>query len=362
MSRKFNRIYKNAKKPENKIPIDFETDRFVIFSDHHKGDASSADDFNKNAELYANALAFYRKQKYTLIVLGDNEELWENQYEKILLYHRKIIQQEIEMAPEAPDKKKIRIWGNHDKEVSLHRFKKRSQTWRDNILKNVDHREGICLGENIFLVHGHQGRFFEDQAWKLSRFAVHFVWKTVQKVLHIGMDGPVENFRIRDDLELNYYMWAKKNKVLLICGHTHRAIFGSLTHFDRLQIDIHRLERKTAQTSMEEKKFIEQKIHQKKAEVEKILSNRSGKAPKSFELGGKWPVPCYFNDGCCGYTNGMTCIEIDKNSMRLIKWQRHDNKRLILEEQNIRLLLRYIKENRPIDSDFQLDLKLESQP
>ena len=38
MSRKFNKIYKNAKKPGNKIPFDFEKDRVVIFSDHHKGD------------------------------------------------------------------------------------------------------------------------------------------------------------------------------------------------------------------------------------------------------------------------------------------------------------------------------------
>jgi len=78
MSRKFNRIYKNARKPGNKIPIDFEKDSFVFFSDHHKGDASPADDFKKNTELYTSALSFYKKERYSLIVLGDNEELWEN--------------------------------------------------------------------------------------------------------------------------------------------------------------------------------------------------------------------------------------------------------------------------------------------
>lgn len=254
MSRKFNRIYKNAQKSENKIPIDFEKDRFVFFSDHHKGDASPADDFKKNTELYTSALSFYKKERYSLIVLGDNEELWENQYEQILSHYRKTIQQEIEMAPETPDKKKIRIWGNHDKEVTLRRFKKHSQTWKNNLLENVEHREGLCLNEDIFLIHGHQGRFFEDQVWKLSRLAVHFIWKTVQKLLHIGVDGPAENFRIRDDLELNYYQWAKKNKVLLICGHTHRAIFGSMTHFDRLLIDIRRLEKASEQATQEEKK------------------------------------------------------------------------------------------------------------
>jgi UDP-2,3-diacylglucosamine pyrophosphatase LpxH len=356
MSRKFNRIYKDAKKQENRIPINLETDRFVLFSDHHKGDATPADDFRKNAELYNIALSFYKEKGYSLIVLGDNEELWENQYEQILHQYRKTIQQEIEMAPETPDKKKIRIWGNHDKEVTLRRFKKRSQKWKDNVLENVEHREGLCLGEEIFLIHGHQGRFFEDQAWKLSRLAVQFVWKTVQKLLHIGVDGPAENFRIRDDLELNYYRWAKKNKVLLICGHTHRAIFGSMTHFDRLQIDIRGLEKASERASWEKKQSIEQEVHDKRTKIENILLLRLGKTPKSFERRGNWPIPCYFNDGCCGYTNGMTCIEIDKNIIRLIKWQRQGKKRLILVEKSIQLLFQYIKNGRPIDKNFEPDL------
>jgi UDP-2,3-diacylglucosamine pyrophosphatase LpxH len=356
MSRKFDRIYREAKKEENRIPVDFETDRFVLFSDHHKGDNSPADDFQKNADLYTAALSFYKDEGYSLIVLGDNEELWENQYEQIHLHYRKTIQQEIEMAPETQDKKKIRIWGNHDKEVTLWRFKKRSQTWKDNILANVEYREGLCLGEDIFLVHGHQGRFFEDRAWRLSRWAVHFVWKKVQELFHIGVDGPAENFRIRDDLELNYYSWAKKNKVLLVCGHTHRAIFGSMTHFDRLQIDIHRSEEVLGHAAQREKKVIEQNIHENRAKIEKILILRSGKMPKSFERGGNWPVPCYFNDGCCGYTNGITCIEIDKNAVRLIKWQRQDKKRLILGEQDLRRLLRYIKAGLPIDRNLEPDL------
>lgn len=356
MTRKFNRIYEEAKKPENTIPIDFEKDRFVLFSDHHKGDAGAADDFRKNAELYTTALAYYKNEAYSLIVLGDNEELWENRYEKILDHYRNTIRREIEMALETPDQKRIRIWGNHDKEVTLRGFKKRSQNRKDDILANVAHREGLCFGEDIFLIHGHQGRFFEDQAWRLSRFAVKLIWKTVQKLLHIGRDGPAENFKIRDNLELNYYSWAKRNKVLLICGHTHRAIFGSMTHFDRLQIDILRLEKASKTAAQGKKEIINRTIYEKKAEIEKILAKRQGKTPKSFERGGNRPVPCYFNDGCCGYTNGITCIEIDKKIIRLIKWQRQDSKRLVFGEKDIQTLLRYIKGGRAIDKDLEPDL------
>ncbi len=358
MSRRFDRIYNEAKKKGSMIPINFQTDRFVLFSDHHKGDASSADDFYKNAALYSKALSYYKKEGYTLIVLGDNEELWENRYEQILPHYENIIRQEIDMAPESSQKRKIRVWGNHDKEVSLRRFKKRCRTWKDNILGNVEYREGLCLGEDIFLIHGHQGRFFEDKAWRLSRWAVHFIWKTIQKIFNIGADGPAENYKIRDDLELNYYRWAKEKKVLLICGHTHRAIFGSMTHLDQLQLELNRLVRKLDLARPEERKIFRSRASEIQAEIDDILADRAGKTPKSFEPNSTKPVPCYFNDGCCGYTNGITCIEIDKDTVRLIKWQRQKRERIILAQKDILLLLRYIKDGRPVDKNLEPLLNL----
>jgi hypothetical protein len=128
-----------------------------------------------------------------------------------------------------------------------------------------------------------------------------------------------------------------------------------MTHFDRTQIDIHRLEQESARVLGEEKKALQKKIHDKKTEVQKILDLRLGKAPKSFEKEGKRPIPCYFNDGCCGYTNGLTCIEIDRNVIRLIKWQKQDNQRYILEKQDIHILLQHVKVGRPVDDDFQPD-------
>ncbi len=348
-ARKFSKIYKKAKKPENRHPFDFEKDCLVLFSDHHKGDGSAADDFKKNALLYESALSFYKENGFKLIALGDNEELWECSYDQILAIHRKIIEKEIEIALVSSNQKKIRIWGNHDKEVSLWRFRRSLKALSEKILNKVDHREGLCLGEEIFLIHGHQGRFFEDKAWRVSRWAVQFVWKTIQKIFKIGIDGPAENYEIRDDLEFQYYEWAKKNKVMLVCGHTHRAIFASLTHFDRLQIDISHLKKLLKETPSKGRKKLEKEIDRKKIEREKILKKRSGKMPKSFAKHPEWPVPCYFNDGCCGYTNGITCIEIEKQTIRLIKWQRDTGERIVLAEEDIQLLLKYIREGRSVD-------------
>lgn len=349
MNRKLNQIYKRAKKPENLIPLSLERDLFVIFSDHHKGDSSAADDFKKNASLYETALSFYKEKGFKLIVLGDNEELWENRYGKILSIYRDLIEKEIELAITTPHQEKIRVWGNHDKEVSLPRFKRFIKKQDNIFLKNVLHREGLCLGEDIFLVHGHQGRFFDDVAWRISRWAVQFLWKSIQKLFNIGIDGPSENIDIREDLELNYYQWAKEKKLMLVCGHTHRAIFGSLTHLDQHQIEMRHMEKILEQSPHDRKEKIEKEIEKIKAEKEDILARRGGRPPKSFEKSSETPVPCYFNDGCCCYTNGITCIEIDKGTIRLVKWQRQDAQREIFAEGAIPQILASIKESRPID-------------
>lgn len=346
--KKFSRLYDIASGPEHILALDSNRDRYVIFSDHHKGDGSAADDFKKNAQLYASALSFYSEGGFQFIALGDNEELWENSYQQVHSVYRDLISKEIRMAPEGKSRKKIRVWGNHDKEVSLRWFKRTIRRLRIKDLYNVEHRESLCLGKGIFLIHGHQGRFFEDIAWKVSRWAVQFVWKTIQKILHIGIDGPAENFRLREDLERKYYVWAKAHKALLICGHTHQAIFASLTHFDRLQISVSQLEKKLNSAPPEAKDKMTQELFEKKAVVADILSRRLGITPKSFENPASSAIPCYFNTGCCGYTNGITCIEIDRGQIRLIKWQRENSEREILVEENLDRILQHIKAQKPL--------------
>jgi UDP-2,3-diacylglucosamine pyrophosphatase LpxH len=347
MEKKFSRLYQRASRPECRLAFNIHQDRYVIFSDHHKGDGSGADDFKKNAPLYDSALSFYQEQGYRLIVLGDNEELWENSYRRVHSQYQSLITREISMAPSGKNRKRIRIWGNHDKEVSLRSFARSIRKLRIQILDTVDYRESLCLGQDIFLVHGHQGRFFEDKAWKISRWAVQLVWKTIQNILHIGIDGPAENFRLREDLERKYYHWAKAHKVLLVCGHTHQAIFGSLTHFDRLQISVFELETKQKDAPPGEKDKIRQEIAQKEKIIAGILLRRMGIPPKSFEKPASRAVPCYFNSGCCGFTNGITCIEIDKGQIRLIKWQHENSSREILVEENLEHIIQRIRAQKP---------------
>lgn len=52
--------------------------RYVLFSDCHRGDGSSNDNFLKNQNLYFTALRHYYDRGYIYIELGDGDELWEN--------------------------------------------------------------------------------------------------------------------------------------------------------------------------------------------------------------------------------------------------------------------------------------------
>lgn len=343
MQKKFSRLYQAACLPENQIEIDLQQTSLVIFSDHHKGDSSGADDFKKNAALYASALNYYGKNKFKLIVLGDSEELWENSMEQVLEHYESLIRDEIALAIEGPNGKKIRIWGNHDKEVSLRWFRWISKKQNSLGLERINYRECLCLGPDIFLIHGHQGRFFEDKAWRLSRWVVHFIWKSIQMILHIGIDGPAENFELRESLERKYYRWAKAHKVLLICGHTHQAIFSALTHYDRLQLDLKRLESELGQAPPEQRSKLTSQIADKQQHVQEILWQSLGYTPKSFETPAENALPCYFNSGCCGYTNGITCLEIEKGEIRLIKWQRDTKQRRVLVQDDLQAILKAIK-------------------
>jgi len=334
----FDRIYQTARLRENLPSEDLHHHHRVIFSDHHKGDLSSADDFKKNADLYATALDFYAKKNYRLIVLGDSEELWENRFSHVWENYDHIIKREVSLAPRSQQGRPLRILGNHDKELSFPRFRSSYREFDHPPLKQVDFREGLCLDKDIFLVHGHQGRFLDDQAWRLSRWAVQIFWRTIQRLFHIGMDGPAENAKIRDVLEINYYRWAKINRILLICGHTHRAVFASRTHFDQLQEDLAAARRRLLTAEPKERPKLSARILEVESEIEEILLRRGGRPFRTFEKDRADSLPCYFNSGCCGYTNGITCIEITEDRIQLVKWQRDNRSRTILSAADLSAL------------------------
>ena len=114
------------------------------------------------------------------------------------------------------------------------------------------------------------------------------------------------------------YEWsASKEKILLVTGHTHQPVFGSLTHLERLF-----------------KQFQEALNKQDKEEEEKLRKEIRTREREftSVALDYMSMKPSYFNTGCCCFSDGdITGIELESGWIRLIKWS--DRKgREVLEE------------------------------
>ena len=315
-------LCKGADQNIKKLPLNANT-KYALFSDLHLGDGKSADNFVHNEETMIFALNFYKKNGYSVIFLGDLEELWQFDFFKIKDRYDGTI---YELLRSFSDNKVHRIFGNHDRE------------WKrppDPILNNGNVRyatpEAIMLGDDIFLIHGHQGDYFCDKVVWFSKF-----WARSAKSLVPDENRSATKSQIPKSREKLYYTWAKKNKVFLICGHTHNAIFASRSYYWWLKEQI-----KDKQKELEKKRIFKDKITLRKLSreiekyktdlhyEEKMLRNYNRVVRKGI------PLPCYFNTGSGLYRKGITNIEIEGDKIRLIKWQR--DKSLPLEKRREKL-------------------------
>ncbi|MCD6287055.1 MAG: hypothetical protein J7M39_14195 [Anaerolineae bacterium] len=61
-----------------RVTLDMSGDRYVFLSDLHRGARNGADDFRRAERAFNAALAYYNRLGYTLVLIGDVEELWED--------------------------------------------------------------------------------------------------------------------------------------------------------------------------------------------------------------------------------------------------------------------------------------------
>ena len=309
--KRLNSLYYDDVQRVKILPLS-ESDRYVVFSDLHLGNGGKADNFSHNESSMVSALKYYRDNDFSIILLGDIEEFWQFEYNEIREKYDNSI---YELLKSFSDEKVHRVYGNHDKEwAGLY----------DPISDNPDipfgAPEGILLDDNIFLVHGHQGDILsEKNAWS-SRFWVRNYRKVEHLVRKIGRGDPAATkSQIPKDREKVYYEWAKKNKKILICGHTHRAIFASRSYYKWLDQRIQLKQEEKKQTSLDKaaRKKLSKKIKELKARRKR--EKKKGRDINPLEESGRL-LPCYFNTGSGVYSKGITSIEIEKTKIRLIKW------------------------------------------
>ncbi|HSG16718.1 MAG TPA: metallophosphoesterase [Anaerolineae bacterium] len=294
--------------------------KYAIISDLHMGDGGDADDFYKNEPALLNALEHYRTNGYTLILLGDVEELWQFDLEKIVDRYKNTVYAKIQSFG---DRRVHRIYGNHDFEWGGFEDPAKVVSKKSKLAEEALRMKDVNGKEAILLVHGHQGSIDSDKFSWFSRFFVR-LYKPVEPLVRLtGLlgHGAATKSAVAHDYERTYYSWAKKNKVIVICGHSHRAIFASKSYADKLLDDIAALRAKNSMrgtrltTKLKNLREIDRLEREWKDERDKGRMVEIGEATED-------PLPCYFNSGCGLFDDGITNLEINGDQIRLVKWHR----------------------------------------
>lgn len=248
-----------------------ETSKYVFFSDCHRGDDSASDEFARNESIILYALRYYYENDFTYVEAGDGDELWEHRsFQYIRAAHMGVL---LEMKKFFESDRFYMLYGNHNNYLKSKYFVRRNYYYyydeyherRIKLFYKMKPIESLVLrerktGQEILVVHGHQGDILNDQLWLIAMVGVRYVWRYLRLVGIRNPSSPARNQSKRHKMERKYGKWLMENPVMLICGHTHRMKF-----------------------------------------------------PRRNE----WP---YFNIGCCVRSKGVTVIEIQNNGIALVQW------------------------------------------
>lgn len=258
-----------------RLPLN-ERSRYVLISDCHRGVGTSNDNFLKNQNLYFAALQHYYRTGYTYIELGDGDELWENRsMEQIIEAHGNVF---FLLSRFYERGRLYMLYGNHDMVKKDSRYTARKCSTYPRSLGNDTHLEnqpllpdirfypGLILENtralsmgDIYLTHGHQADLFNSTLWRLSRFLVRYLWKPLERYGVLDPTSAAKNYTRKHKTEQRLHDWAEREGCILITGHTHRPTLSA-------------------------------------------------------------EDPHYYNSGSCVHPRCITCLEIERMHIRLVKW------------------------------------------
>lgn len=310
------------------------TNKYIVFSDFHRGVSDKADDFRpKNRKSYEHALSYYFNEGYTLIHLGDVEELKEQFTLKDVVNHEPI---KPILASEKlffSQNRFLKVFGNHDSQWGN----------KSNVKKllhphfpNLKVYEGIILefvdAPDIMMVHGHQGYswFKTNVAEKLAlpfyRLGLNF--------LGISRKVNYDSYCKIEKTENEFYDWAKdQDDLILVFGHTHRPLWGSSTHIDNLEKQLDRERKKLIEVAAQNNVSIREIILNSASfgvlslvnSIKSLIDKIKNKMDESGVCRAPLPLPLLFNTGCCIFDDGdITGIELADGQLQLVKWGAED--------------------------------------
>ncbi len=244
--------------------------RYAIISDCHRGSGNSNDNFLKNHNLYFTALNHYYARGFTYIELGDGDELWENRrMSQIIEIHNNVFWL---LSLFHRQSRLYMVYGNHD---MVKKKKQYSKTFcasyfctdtqcQQTLFPDLTFHEGIILENTsmnyrLYLTHGHQADIMNSTFWKLTRFLVRYLWKPLERFGVLDPTSAARNYTVKDKMEQRLSSYATMQQKPIIAGHTHRP------HLD----------------------------------------------PDSL---------FYMNTGSCVHPRCITCLEIERGKITLVKW------------------------------------------
>ncbi|MFW6363035.1 MAG: hypothetical protein ACOC0D_04235 [Spirochaeta sp.] len=298
-------------------------DKLIIFSDMHRGARNRADDFRHSEAAYNAALAYYYAMGHTLVVLGDAEELWQEQPQAITAAYRHSLQLEAQFHLE---NRYIRIWGNHD-DAWQHPEKVRrhlSDIFGDSLKVHEAVRIRIVNGDDflghLLLIHGHQGTIEGDRFGRLARFFVQTLYRPFQRLTGFSHTTPAVSWKLRAGHNRALFEWVQQHPdLLLIAGHTHEPIFESQTHPEQIVDEMATVHSQLEQDSGNPDLHL--RLSELSAELEWIRARQHTAGDAVATSSEAHSSPRYFNTGCCCYTDGqITGIELVNGAVQLIRW------------------------------------------
>lgn len=112
---------------------------------------------------------------------------------------------------------------------------------------------------SLYLTHGHQASLLNSVLWRLARFLVRYFWSPLENLGFLDPTSAAKNYEVKERCEEALRSWAEEHHHILITGHTHRPIMPEGDAY-------------------------------------------------------------YYNTGSCVHPRCITCIELERGALTLVKW------------------------------------------
>ena len=141
--------------------------------------------------------------------------------------------------------------------------------------KNPAYHEALILRpdafpeRSLYLTHGHQASLLNSTFWRVARFLVRYFWNPLENLGFLDPTSAAKNYKVKEKCEEKLRRFAEENHHILITGHTHRPVMPEDT-------------------------------------------------------------ASYYNTGSCVHPSCITCIEVERGRLTLVKWSMQARPDLIL--------------------------------